>query len=201
MKTLISLVVLSLAFLFPLSAAAEEDCLKCHSALTKGRSVHPALSMGCTACHTAVNAKTVPHKISGKIAKGLSAKQPELCYGCHDKSMFEKKVVHPAVSMGCTTCHSPHASNTSPLLIKTVPVLCKTCHESNATGKHILAGYGLGDHHPTQGKPNPAHPNKELSCVSCHTPHSSDGAFLFTNEAQSAGNLCTVCHAKIMVRP
>lgn len=204
MKALTALVVMSISLfiMIPLSAsAADVDCLKCHNDLTKGKFVHAALSMGCTTCHTHVNAHTVPHKISGKVAKGLSAAQPELCYGCHDKSMFEKKFLHPAVSMGCTTCHSPHSSNTAPLLVKTVPVLCKTCHEDNATGKHILTGYGLGDYHPTQGRPSPNHPNKELSCVSCHTPHSSDSEFLFNDEAQKAGNLCSLCHTKVMVRP
>ncbi len=202
MKTTPYLLILCFSLLIPLFAtAAEVNCLKCHNELTKKKFEHAAVAMGCPTCHTDIDARTVPHKMKSKIAKGLSAEQPDLCYGCHDKALFEKKFVHAAVGMGCTTCHSPHSSNTAPLLLNPVVALCKTCHEDKASGKHILTGYGLGDRHPTQDKPNPAHPDKELSCVSCHTPHASNGSFLFTDEAVRAGNLCLLCHTRVMVRP
>jgi predicted CXXCH cytochrome family protein len=246
--------ILSSAFLslfciysYALSASAEIDCLQCHEDLTKGKSVHAAVSMGCTTCHAAVDARDVPHKMTNKNAKGLSADQPDLCFDCHDRSLFSKKLVHPAIGMGCTSCHNPHASKNAKLLTseppdlcyachdkgmftkknvhppvaagqcttchtphssdmdslleKPVNELCGDCHDGKATGKHILAGYGLGDRHPTKGKPDPSRPGKELSCTSCHVPHSSNKKFLFSAEADKSGNLCLMCHRKVMVRP
>jgi len=242
--------LLSFLFLFFLSSyasSAEVDCLQCHEDLTKGKSVHAAVSMGCTSCHTAVDARDVPHKMTTKIPKGLSAEQPDLCYGCHDKSLFDKKIVHAAIGMGCTGCHNPHASKYAKLLTadppelcyschdkgmftkkkvhppvaagqctvchaphssgmaslleKPVDELCGTCHEGKTSGKHILAGYGLGDKHSTKGRPDPSRPGKEMSCTSCHSPHSSNGKFLFLDEAVHSGNLCLLCHKKVIVRP
>ncbi len=245
-KLILSVFLATLLYSFP-SAAAEINCLECHGDLAQGTSVHAALSMGCPTCHSAVDARDVPHKILNKIAKGLSSEQPGLCYGCHDKSLFEKKFVHPALSMGCTSCHNPHASKNEKLLTadtlglcfnchdKTAftkpgthaPVvtgkcmachlphsadfsyllnnplgrLCDKCHEGKASGRHILAGYGLGDRHPTQGSINPAHPGKELSCTSCHSPHSSIRKSLLSGESSGPDNFCLICHTKVMVRP
>lgn len=242
--------VLSVVFLCTMSSRASSagtDCLQCHEELTKGKSVHAAVAMGCTTCHTAINAADVPHRMTNKTARGLSAGQPDLCYSCHDKTMFGKKFVHAAVGMGCTGCHTPHASKNEKLLVAAVPdlcypchdqalftkknvhppvaagqctachsphssdaasllskplgELCGTCHEGKSSGKHVLAGYGLGDRHPTTGMPDPGHPGKELSCLSCHDPHSSGGKFLFTTGAGTAGNICLLCHKKITVRP
>jgi predicted CXXCH cytochrome family protein len=247
MKTKFVLSIMFLLFLSSRASSAGVDCLRCHEELTKGKSVHAALSMGCPTCHTAIDAKGVPHKTTNKIAKGLSSEQPDLCYGCHDKALFSKTFVHAAVGMGCTgchnphagrnarlltaappdlcyschdkgaftkknvhppvaagqctTCHAPHSSDKSYLLDKTVDKLCSTCHEGRSSGKHVLAGYGLGDRHPTKGKADPSRPGKELSCTSCHSPHSSEVKYLFPDKAGSAGNLCLMCHTKITVRP
>ena len=244
----LSIALLSLFCICSHALAAEVDCLQCHEELTKGKSVHAAVSMGCTTCHTAVDATDIPHKITTKIPKGLSAEQPDLCYGCHDKSLFNKKFVHPAIGMGCTSCHNPHASKYAKLLSSDPPdlcygchdkgiftkkhvhppvaagqclfchdphssdlafrlekpndVLCDTCQARKSSGKHILAGYGLGDRHPTKGVPDPSHPGKEISCTSCHSViHSSNGKFLFPDEAVRSGNMCLLCHIKISVRP
>jgi predicted CXXCH cytochrome family protein len=247
MKVLLSSVILAILLLPFHSFAVEINCIECHGGLTQGTSVHAAVSMGCPTCHSAIDARNIPHMITNKIAKGLSSDQPDLCYGCHDKSLFEKKFVHPAVSMGCTGCHNPHASKYEKLLtadmldlcynchdraVFTKPgthapvvkgkclachlphaadfsyllnnplgMLCDKCHEGKSSGKHVLAGYGLGDNHPTRGSINPAHPGKELSCTSCHSPHSSLKKSLLTNETQGSDNFCLMCHTKIMVRP
>jgi predicted CXXCH cytochrome family protein len=74
------------------------------------------MGMGCASCHSALDAAKVPHKTTNKIAKGLSSAQPDLCYGCHDKTAFGKKTVHAAVGMGCTECHNPHSSKNVKLL-------------------------------------------------------------------------------------
>ena len=172
-------ICLSMIFMVMVKAdayAAAPDCIMCHKALTKDKVVHPAVQMGCTVCHSAVDASDVPHKITNKIAKGLSAEQPELCFGCHDKMRLKKKVVHAAVQMGCTVCHNPHSSKNAKLLKAELPDLCYNCHDKQKfTGKTIHAPVGIG------------------MCTSCHSPHQSDNEKLL---AGTPPDLCYGCHDK-----
>ncbi len=166
---------------FSPASAADIDCLKCHGKLTKGSVVHAAVSMGCTTCHTAIDAKIVPHKKSGTAARGLSADQPDLCYGCHDKKTFEKKNVHAALGMGCTSCHNPHSSNTAKLLLSDAPELCFTCHDKQLFSKKTA-------HVPVAGG----------MCLYCHVPHASDEVALLANKPY---DLCLACHSEISEKP
>lgn len=166
---------------FSPASAADIDCLKCHGKLTKGPVVHAAVSMGCTTCHTGIDAKTVPHKKSGTAARGLSAEQPDLCYGCHAKEAFEKKTVHAALGMGCTSCHDPHSSNTAKLLKAEAPELCFTCHDRSLFSKKTI-------HAPVAGG----------MCLTCHVPHSSDEVALLAN---SPYDLCLTCHSEVLTKP
>lgn len=162
----------------PFTASSQEvDCLKCHSKLKKEKTVHAALEMGCTTCHTGINAKVVPHTKSGAIDKGLSAEQPDLCYGCHDKNLFTKKNVHAAVGMGCTGCHNPHSSKNEKLIKAEIPDLCFGCHDKAAfTRKNT--------HPPVAGG----------MCLSCHNPHSSDQMALLIKKPY---DLCLDCHNEV----
>jgi len=172
-------ILLLLSLQVPSLAAAEQiDCLKCHGKLAKEKVLHPALSMGCTTCHDALNAKTVPHKIIGKTAKGLAADQPDLCYRCHDRAAFSKKTVHAAVGMGCTGCHNPHSSRNAKLLVSEPPDLCFTCHEKTKFTKKTI-------HAPVAGG----------MCLSCHVPHSSDEMALLKKKPFDT---CLECHRDIM---
>ena len=161
--------------------AQEIDCLKCHGKLKKEKVVHAALDMGCTSCHTGVDAKTVPHKIKVTGSKGLSAAQPDLCYGCHDKALFSKKTVHAAVGMGCTSCHNPHSSKNAKLLISEAPDLCMTCHDKAAFSKKTV-------HAPVAGG----------MCLSCHSPHSSDEMALLLKKPVE---VCLECHSDVTTKP
>ena len=176
------------------------ECSECHDELERGKSVHPAISMGCDSCHTAVDATVQPHRIKNKIPKGLSANLPDLCYGCHDKALFTKKYVHPALAMGCTVCHNPHASNAASLLIDPVGKLCTSCHEKQSSGKHVMTRFAAGDDHPLKSRTDPSDSSREISCISCHNPHSSTKPTLFRNENDNSGNMCLLCHRKISVR-
>jgi len=175
-KLLVAMLFLFLSFPLIVSAA-EINCLKCHKKLTKGASVHPALAMGCPTCHSGLDAKTVPHKKSSAIAHGLSAEQPELCYGCHDQAMFTRKNVHPAIGMGCTSCHNPHSSKNAKLLVSNVPDLCFTCHDK--------AGFSKKTAHP---------PVASGKCLACHVPHSSDEMALL---AKKPMDTCLQCHQTV----
>jgi len=173
---LLLVTVLTLAFFFPpsLSAAEKTNCLKCHKKLTKGKFVHQALEMGCPTCHSGIDARTVPHKKTNTLARGLTSEQPDLCYGCHDQSMFTKTNIHPAVSMGCTGCHHPHSSKNAKLLKTKVPALCFDCHDKSVfTKKFVHQPVASGD------------------CTTCHSPHSTDEMALLLNKPAA---VCLQCH-------
>jgi predicted CXXCH cytochrome family protein len=162
--------------------AAEVDCSKCHAKLTvKKKTVHAAVQMGCPSCHSGItNALKVPHVKSGTSAKGLGSEQPDLCYGCHDKTKFTKKTVHAAINMGCTGCHDPHANNNEKLLAAAVPDLCFGCHDKGEfTRKNVHAAVQMG-------------------CLTCHDPHSTDDPGLLT---KSAYDLCLGCHDQVNKKP
>jgi predicted CXXCH cytochrome family protein len=142
------------------------DCTSCHSGLAEGKSVHQAIAMGCEACHSAVDASTVPHKFTNRNPKGLAAKMRDLCYTCHDRSSFMKTTVHGAIALGCTTCHDPHASQHARLLKEEVPALCVGCHKDN-----LAPGSGSG--HELAGNE---------ACASCHSPHATDAPKLMLSQ-------------------
>lgn len=161
----------------PSADAEDSDCLMCHEQLSKEKVVHAAVQMGCPTCHTAIDAKDIPHKKTSNVSKGLSSEQPELCFGCHDKTKFQKKTVHAAVSMGCTGCHNPHSSRNEKLLVSALPDLCFNCHDKKLfMGKKTV-------HPPVMGG----------MCTNCHNPHSSDAPKLLLSEPP---DLCNNCHDK-----
>ncbi len=173
LSILFTLMVFSLA-LCPLASAAEPACMKCHAKLATGKSVHKALNLGCLTCHSGIDASTVPHKKRTALEKGLSSEQPGLCYGCHDQAIFTKKVVHPAIGMGCTGCHNPHSSSYSKLLKSETSTLCYSCHEkAQFTKKNIHSPVASG------------------GCMSCHNPHSSDDIALLLKKPI---DVCLQCH-------
>jgi predicted CXXCH cytochrome family protein len=178
--------------------AQEVDCLQCHRALIEKKNVHPAVQMGCAACHADLDAGVLPHKVKGKLAKGLSAEPPELCQGCHDRKLFEGKFTHaPAAAGLCTTCHDPHASVHPKLGRKAGAALCLDCHSEIANKPHVLAGFA-GRGHPLGDKASaaqdPLRPGRSFYCGSCHEPHRADYARLTRFDAKSAAGFCQNCH-------
>ena len=161
--------------------SGEINCLECHDDLAKEKNVHQALQMGCTTCHSGIDASVVPHKKTNKITKGLSSEQPELCYGCHDKKNFIKKTVHPALESGCTSCHNPHSSKYKKLLIAEPPALCQNCHDKAEFSKK-----------------NVHEPVAEGMCMTCHTPHSSDYPSLLLKQPIK---VCLECHEDVRKTP
>jgi predicted CXXCH cytochrome family protein len=164
-------VLSALLLLTTSSGSAEEpNCLSCHEALATGKSIHPALSMGCMACHTGIDASDVPHKRTNKNPRGLAAKMRDLCFTCHDKAPFQKQTVHGAVILGCTSCHNPHASDHGRLLKEEVPTLCLGCHEDRfETGR-------ARSHAPARNE----------MCIKCHDPHGADNPKLLVSGATTS---------------
>jgi len=181
--------------------AADVDCAACHPALTKGSAVHPAVQMGCPICHSAIDASAIPHKVTGKVAKGLSAEPAELCITCHDKAKFGKKVVHAALGMGCLACHNPHSSDQPGLLAKAPTQVCLDCHPGVKKQAHLVVGFSggghpLGDEMRPRPVADPIREGKGFSCASCHDPHSSDFPKLSRFNPREGMGLCQKCHQK-----
>jgi predicted CXXCH cytochrome family protein len=164
--------------------ADEIDCLQCHKGLTEGKVVHPAVQMGCGSCHTGVDASVVPHKFTGKL--GLSVGTPDLCFQCHEKDTFNKKIIHAPVEAGmCLSCHTPHSGPYDSLLKVNDNALCLECHPKLPQSH---------PDHPVTGPSDPVRKGKPFGCISCHVPHSSDWGKLFRYKAADSGSLCTYCH-------
>lgn len=178
-------------------------CYNCHDeSKFRGTSGHTLLGM-CTGCHN-------PHNSDSE--KLLNKDQPAVCYDCHDKTRFTRKNVHRIINVGgCTSCHAPHVSPYPFLLSKPTKELCLSCHSAKARMPHVVALPGKR-RHPIDGVidpstqkmikvpdpknpqrqieiPDPNVPGKEMTCLSCHDPHSSDFRGILVQE-----RICLKCH-------
>jgi len=118
----------------------------------------------------------------GIFFPGASSAQTQSCSKCHSDIGKGHKYIHPAVNLGCSSCHMPRDGKNHPKdkesmkLRDDMPQICFQCHkEKKFTGKYV--------HLPTE----------RAMCMMCHDPHHSDIEDLLRNEPQE---LCYRCHAK-----
>jgi predicted CXXCH cytochrome family protein len=104
------------------------------------------------------------------------------CAECHENKA-KGKVVHTAISLGCTTCHEVRVNRdiTRVKLIATAPFkVCLTCHaDKNAAEiKGVVHKPAIRD------------------CVKCHDPHTSENKnqLLKPASGDKKSNLCLDCH-------
>ena len=115
------------------------------------------------------------------LASNVNAFADETCVTgkCH-ASIASAAVVHPAVSMGCSTCHEAISQQHPQKNVKTFkltqepPALCATCHAPFGTKKFVHTAVKNG------------------MCTSCHDPHSSPQPKLLL---KPANEICLMCHA------
>lgn len=131
--------------------ATSDDCLACHGESVDGsrfaESIHGALGMSCTTCHTDLEGKELPHETP--LAKVN-------CATCHEDSVraFDKSI-HAAAkrkdsdspAATCVDCHSAHdirpsSDTTSSTYALNLPATCSKCHGDAATIEkgHLAAG-------------------------------------------------------------
>jgi len=156
----------------------------------------------------------------------LSAAPPEVpahrgfdaasCARCHSELTHGKKYVHEPVRHSCTICHDPQASQSPTLLRAPLNDLCLECHGAGErpgdtvalfNGRVKVPGtllHGLRPLPVRAGHPVPYHPVfvpagmglPEINCLSCHTPHASDGSpQLLVSGAEGRKGLCVKCHS------
>jgi predicted CXXCH cytochrome family protein len=221
----------------PLEKNADSaKCLECHADKAKGKSVHTAVSTGCTSCHEVrVNRDVTRVKL-------ITATPYGLCLTCHkDKNAAELKgTVHPPAVRDCLKCHDPHESDNKYQLLKPTsgeqkdnlclschrtglnvpekgsrhPALdmgCETCHVTHKTGEpgnlefdyHLTKSppaLCLDCHDPKEEGLQKAHQNQPFAtanCVQCHDPHQSAMPKLMARYTHPpfADKQCEVCHA------
>ena len=161
-------------------------CFKCHKKkqqqIKKFTFVHGPIGMGaCNACHN-------PH--GSQLKYFLHKDITSLCVECHElQDMLKNPFVHRAIrNKGCIACHDPHGSMHSLQLIAGLNDLCYKCHPQI---------YKLKNNHPVQGHPvsapvDPSNKQNKLTCVSCHSPHSSEYPYLLPVDDPMM--LCSRCH-------
>jgi predicted CXXCH cytochrome family protein len=167
----------------PLDPKADPaTCLQCHQDKTKGKSVHSAMAMGCTACHEIrVNRGTTRVKLTTTTTVAL-------CLQCHsDKNATEiKGRVHPPAVRDCTTCHDPHTSANKDQLLKPL---------SGGKGENLcLQCHSKGEDVPTTGS---RHAALDMGCDTCHVMHKTGerGKLEFDYHLSKAvPALCLDCH-------
>lgn len=160
------------------AGSVREQCLVCHDLEADlGRAVvHSPVKSddGCTGCH----GPHVGYGASLQVRQGV-----ETCLECHDTPEFTGAVQHEIAFDDCSTCHQPHSADYKGLLDSPdIQQLCLNCHD-NALETH---------YHPMgEGVINPL-TKTTLTCVGCHSPHSSPYQALLV--ADRDRKLCVVCH-------
>src|SRR5215471_1827169 len=104
------------------------------------------------------------------------------CLECHaDKA--KGKVVHTAISTGCTTCHEVRVNRDATYVKLTTTTsyrLCITCHAD----KNAAESKGI------------VHPPAVRDCLKCHDPHTTENKFVLLKATVGGEkeNLCLTCH-------
>jgi predicted CXXCH cytochrome family protein len=201
-----------------------DTCMACHEAQFKSfsKTTHARLTkanwkaerQGCESCHGPGKAhvegggdKTKIRTFEAETAKQIS----ETCLGCHagkEEHNNFRRGEHWRNDVGCTDCHSPHASSDPPVEPKNDgssslhPVGPFAAHASDFVPKRMLkkheAQLCMTCHNETKSQFNRPFHHKVLEgamkCSDCHNPH---GGFELKQArlATGADAACFKCHA------
>jgi DmsE family decaheme c-type cytochrome len=172
-----------------------EVCATCHEAEAKGFANNPhtrlALEHGkssatCESCHGAGKAHV---EAGGDVTKifspaRASAKDVDAtCLSCHAGAHPNfLRSPHARAGVGCTSCHSVHASTDKEQLLKAAqPTLCFQCHTD------VKPAFDMPFHHRVN--------EGLIQCSDCHDPHGTFG----NNNLKSTADqnaICTKCHTE-----
>jgi len=192
----------------PLEKNADSaKCLECHADKAKGKSVHTAISTGCTSCHEIRVSRDVTR------VKLITTTPYALCLTCHaDKNAADiKGIVHKPAVHDCLKCHDPHESENKFQLLKPTSGnqkenLCLSCHTTGLNGsekgsRHVALDMGCETCHLTHKTGERGvqefdfHLTKAVPalCLDCHDPGSEDLQKAHQNQPFGTAN-CTECH-------
>jgi DmsE family decaheme c-type cytochrome len=122
------------------------------------------------------------------------------CLTCHDDRGY-RGTLHglafkertPAAARGCESCHGPgkaHADSGDPELMRSFGEMAAAEASETCTACHNRASHALWD--------GSQHDQRNLSCVTCHSVHSPQGASQIKAATQTA--LCSTCHRNVTGR-
>src|SRR5574341_11101 len=128
-------------------------------------------------------AESAPQSPPAAAPAARSSTAPgERCMSCH-AAVAQKPVLHPSLEKNdCTVCHTPAIGQSGKCrsqsaskwtLKKQEPELCYDCHARKDQSKNVHTAVRQG------------------SCLSCHTPHSSNFKGLLNEPPQT---VCMTCH-------
>jgi DmsE family decaheme c-type cytochrome len=174
---------------------------------TKMALQHGSSGVTCENCHGAGKAHVEGGGDTTKIFNPAKASTKEVdakCLSCHAGTHpnFERSP-HAKANVGCTGCHSVHASGENEHLLKAAqPQLCYQCHSdvkpSFDMPFHHKVNEGLvkcgdcHDAHGTFGNNNlKSTADQNAICTKCHTE--TRGPFVFEHAAVK-GEGCMACH-------
>jgi predicted CXXCH cytochrome family protein len=171
--------------------ADDNPCGSCHQRMLNRDFVHgPEGVFQCVDCHDSKD---------GGSRWRVTKTELTLCGEYHSDKIDEFKkntFLHgPVASGSCIVCHDPHASDESAQLNAPINLLCAGCHSAVDQKKHVLSSV-KGSGHPLSKVKNPLQTGRQMSCVSCHNPHSGAGEMFFINGKTSRFGLCQECHKK-----
>lgn len=112
----------------------------------------------------------------------LKAKEPEICYSCHEKLKkgLSDRYVHFLFKKGaCITCHNSHVSRFDGLLVDELDRICLNCHKEK---KDLIE----------KGKLHGA--LRDAICSDCHFAHSGNIKHLLVKDEK---DLCRKCHENL----
>ena len=166
-------------------------CASCHARMLTQSHVHgPAGVYECTYCHEVGSS---PNKYQARPGDA------SICLECHEDKLDafrQSEFVHGPIDAGlCLVCHDPHASKQPSQLVLPAYDLCVSCHAKVVGEPHVTRG-SSGKPHPLKGVVNPAGEGEDLSCASCHDPHSGVSNAMFQWGVKSRFVLCGKCHQK-----
>ena len=198
---IVVLVTLKTSYM-PSFSITQQDCLSCHSDLTKNTVVHPDLATTCDICHTSSGQE---HPKPGVKGFSLSEKLPILCFNCHSEIQANAdtlKLVHGPLrdTVSCINCHNPHSSPENRLLKHSAGELCLNCHNKTIrTDSSIIINIGQ-----VISRAKSVHsPVESGECTTCHNPHFSEKKYLLTGNFPDSQyvkgdidrfELCFMCH-------
>lgn len=172
--------------------AKENPCIGCHRKMLDVKFVHgPAGTYSCVYCHK--------EKATPRYA--VTKREAALCNECHGDKAAEfakRKYIHGPIAGGmCEVCHDSHGSSNYAQLRAPINELCLSCHESIKKSPHVVRTT-TGTGHPVSGAKDPSAPKtgREMSCISCHSPHAGDVRYFFVNNEEDRMLLCQMCHNK-----
>ena len=144
-------------------------------------------AQGCESCHGPGSAHVEGGGDKSKIFSFTSnprTSQNKQCLTCHGVSAEHGAFLaskHGRSDVGCTSCHSVHAPEVQPALLRqTSPQLCYTCHTE------VRAEFVRPFRHRVN--------ERLISCNDCHNPHGGQIGRQLRVSASTDAQVCTSCH-------